>query len=53
MGAIQDIWHRANELPGNTWHWFNTLTREEWMVVLIAVCACGFVALLGFGARRI
>jgi hypothetical protein len=53
MGAIQDIWYGAADLPGHTWQWFNTLNREEWMVVLLTVCACGFVALLGFGARRL
>ena len=53
MGAIQDIWYGAADLPGHTWAWFNGLNREEWMVVLITVCACGFMALLGFGARRI
>ena len=53
MGAIQDIWYGAGELPGHTWAWFNALNREEWMVVLLAVCACGFVALLCFGTRRL
>ena len=42
------IWYRAAEVPAQTWQWFNGLNREEWMVVLVVVCACGFVSLLGF-----
>jgi hypothetical protein len=54
MGSIlQDVWRGAAEVPSQTWHWFNGLNREEWMVVLLVVCACGFVALLGFHSRRI
>jgi hypothetical protein len=54
MGTFfQDIWFRAAAAPENTWQWFNSLSREEWLVTLIVVCAAGFVALLGFQARRI
>ena len=54
MGSLlQDYWYRASEFPGHTWEWVNTLSREEWMVVLITVCVSGFVALLGFTSRRI
>jgi hypothetical protein len=49
MGSFfQDLWFRAQEAPGETWQWFNELSREEWLVVLTVVCACGFVSLLGF-----
>jgi hypothetical protein len=52
-GFFQNVWNCATELPSNTWQWFNALKREEWMVVLVVVCVCGFVALLGFQSRRI
>jgi hypothetical protein len=47
------IWDSANEVPGNTWAWFNALNREEWLVVLAVVCACGFVCMLGFRGSRL
>ena len=50
---LEDVWYRAAEAPANTWDWFNSLNREEWMVTLIVVCAAGFVALLGFHTRRL
>lgn len=54
MGSfLEDIWYRATEAPSQTWQWFNCLNREEWMVVLAVVCACGFVSLLGFHSRRL
>jgi hypothetical protein len=54
MGSyFQDLWYRASEAPHDTWQWFNTLNREEWMVVLTVVCVCGFVCLLGFQSRRL
>jgi hypothetical protein len=45
---LQDVWYGAIEAPGNTWAWFNSLNREEWLLVLTITCACGFVSLLGF-----
>jgi hypothetical protein len=54
MGSFfQDLWFRAGEAPTQTWDWFNSLNREEWLVVLVVVCAAGFVSLLGFQARRL
>jgi hypothetical protein len=54
MGSfLLDIWCRIAEAPNNTWDWFNGLSREEWMVTLIVVCAAGFMSLLGFNSRRI
>ena len=54
MGSIlESIWYRAADVPGETWQWFNSLNREEWLVVLAIVCASGFVSLLGFQARRL
>jgi hypothetical protein len=50
---LDPIWLHVRNVQENTWQWFNGLTREEWMVVLAVTCACGFVALLGFQARRI
>jgi hypothetical protein len=50
---IDSVYHRATQLPDNTWAWFNNLSREEWMVVLAVTFACGFVTLLGFQTRRL
>lgn len=50
---VGGLWDRANALPGETWQWFNGLNREEWMIVLMVVCACGFASLLGFRSRRL
>jgi hypothetical protein len=49
----ENIWYTAAEAPANTWQWFNTLNREEWMLTLIVVCVAGFVALLGFQTKRL
>lgn len=54
MGSFfVDLWSRATEMPGETWNWFDSLNREEWLVTLIAVCALGFVSLLGFRSQRL
>ena len=54
MGSfLQDIWYRIAAAPADTWDWFNSLSREEWMVTLVVVCAAGFVSLLGFQSKRI
>jgi hypothetical protein len=50
---VQDIWYRAADAPTQTWKWFNGLNREEWMVMLVVICAFGFVCLLGFQSKRI
>ena len=48
FGRVSDL---VSSVKGDTWGWFTTLTREEWLVVLAVVCACGFVALLGYRSR--
>lgn len=54
VGSIfQVMVERVENIPGETWQWFNTLNREEWLVVLTVVCACGFVAMLGFRSSRL
>ena len=50
---LESLYYRASDAPGATWNWFNTLNREQWLVVLVVACACGFVSLLGFNARRL
>jgi hypothetical protein len=50
---LESIWYRAGELPANTWQWFAGLSREEWLVTLAVVCACGFLSLRGFQAPRV
>jgi hypothetical protein len=51
--VFEDLLDRANQIPGETWAWFNELNREEWLVVLMVVCACGFVCMLGFRGSRV
>ncbi len=54
MGSfLQNLWYSAMDAPTNTWNWFNSLNREEWLVALVVVCAAGFVSLLGFQSRRL
>jgi hypothetical protein len=48
-----DLYYRALAAPDDTWAWFYSLNREEWLVVLIITCSCGFLALLGFKSNRI
>ncbi|MFO0790572.1 MAG: hypothetical protein U0805_14040 [Pirellulales bacterium] len=48
-----DLWSRAAAAPGQTWEWFDSLNREEWLVTLVVVCAMGFVSLLGFRSQRL
>ena len=56
-GAVlmSEFFDRTSELTAgvkaDVWTWFMTLGREEWLVVLAVVCACGFVALLGCRSR--
>jgi hypothetical protein len=50
---FQTTWDRVNAAPGDMWDWFNGLSREEWLVTLAVVCACGFVSLLGFRNQRL
>jgi hypothetical protein len=54
MSSLLDsIYSHAADAPSQTFQWFNTLSREEWMVVLAVTFACGFIALLGFQSRRL
>ena len=42
-------WYEA--IAGNSWAWFNSLTREEWMIVLAVGATLGFLCMRGFGSR--
>jgi len=54
MGRFfEDIWYTLCAVPGGTWQWFNSLNREEWLVVLAVVCACGFISMLGFRGSQV
>jgi hypothetical protein len=46
-------WEKVSNVPGETWQWFGRLNREEWLVTLAVVCACGFVSLMGFRTQRL
>jgi hypothetical protein len=54
MGEFFAIaWERVSAIPGDIWEWFGHLNREEWLVTLAIVCACGFISLLGFRTQRL
>lgn len=36
---------------GELWAWFDSLNREEWLIVLAACCAIGFLMVKGLGRR--
>ncbi|TWT72682.1 hypothetical protein Pla123a_39800 [Posidoniimonas polymericola] len=48
---MQYIIERLNDVPSDTWRWFSTLSRDEWMIVLAAVTFLGFLCMRGFGSR--
>jgi hypothetical protein len=50
LGRVSEL---ASSIKGDVWTWFMTLNREEWLVVMAVVCACGFVALLGYRSHRL
>lgn len=50
---FDSLQYNAANVQEQTWAWFNGLNREEWLVLLAVTFACGFVALLGFQARRL
>lgn len=33
------------------WVWFDSLNREEWLIVMAACCAFGFLLVKGLGRR--
>lgn len=35
----------------HTMRWFDSLDKQEWLLVLIAAVIIGFIALQGFGSR--
>jgi hypothetical protein len=41
----------GQDLFQDTWHWFSTLSKHEWMVLLAIVAALGFLCLRGFTQR--
>lgn len=48
---MQYLLERFNDAQRDTWHWFATLSRDEWMIVLGAVTFLGFLCMRGFGSR--
>jgi hypothetical protein len=49
---LEPFWQGAAQVQDRTWQWFAGLNREEWLVLLAIVCACGFLS-LRFGSRRL
>jgi hypothetical protein len=48
---IQRIYEQGSHATGDVWQWFDSLTREEWVVVLGVVSVLGFLCMLGYGSR--
>ena len=54
MEAAQDYaFYLVRTGVGRTWNWFNTLSKDEWMIVLAVGCLLGMLMLRGMGKRRI
>ena len=47
----QGIIDQVFGVQDDVWNWFNRLTREEWVVVLLVVSVLGFFCMLGYGSR--
>lgn len=53
MDTVNDTIYRwFDAATTGTWGWFNSLSREEWVVVLGVAAACGFLCMRGFGSRN-
>lgn len=56
MLAAADTFIRVSDLIReflpSVWKWFDSLTRDEWLVVLAAFCAVGFFIIRGLGGKR-
>jgi hypothetical protein len=48
---IQRFYEQGTNVSGDVWQWFNSLTREEWVVVLGVTSVLGFLCMLGYGSR--
>ena len=48
---LDRFFDQCSQAPDGVWQWFNSLTREEWVVVLGVVCVMGFFCMLGYGSR--
>jgi hypothetical protein len=50
------LYERKERLIGTAYHevthWFNTLDRQEWLLVLIGAVVVGFLCLQGMGSRK-
>jgi hypothetical protein len=50
---LEAFWSHVGNIRTETWRWFSGLNREEWLVLLAFVCACGFLSLRGMTSRRL
>ncbi len=51
MGFTDQISDFASTLLHESWVWFNSLNKEEW-IALLAICAgLGFLCMRGFSGR--
>ncbi|HEY4234771.1 MAG TPA: hypothetical protein VGM76_15155 [Lacipirellulaceae bacterium] len=50
-GIVERFCTQSANVSGDVWQWFNSLTREEWVVVLGVTSVLGFLCMLGYGSR--
>ncbi|QEG32774.1 hypothetical protein Pr1d_00340 [Bythopirellula goksoeyrii] len=51
MEMIHQAKHWVFQMLNETWAWFSTLTKVEWMVVLGICSAFGFLCMRGIASR--
>jgi hypothetical protein len=42
----------ADGILQTSWNWVSRLDKQEWLLLLIAVTALGFLCMRGFGSRK-
>lgn len=43
--------HLVNQAVDGAWLWFDSLNRQEWLIVLFVCCLCGFLFMKSWGRR--
>lgn len=51
MDAVYHVQLWVDQMSGQTWGWFSTLSKYEWMVVLGICSAFGFLCMRGIVNR--
>ena len=51
MSAINSVGDWIQLVLIQSWQWFNSLSYQEWFVVLGITAMAGFICMRGFGSR--